>query len=181
MWGTDNLIVVPDVSDGTVFQQSQQLARVNYKRPETWSFLFVAQLYKAPTPVAGNLLVIVEYELNIGLGRSVANINSSNNGFNVGFCRFVWSFAAAPIFPAQVKWTTTVRTPILDEGAVVPQTEAVDHICGQDIQCNVKATVVTGAGVVGDTDTQINVHAYFAPLVHVRPSWWKELFHGGEI
>jgi len=179
-WGTDQLVVVPDVSDGTVFQQTQQLARINYARPETWSFLFAAELLKAPTPSVGNLLVIVEYEVTVGLGRSVVNIKPSNNGFNVGFCRFVWSFGAAPIYPTQMKWTTTVRTPVLDEGAVTPQTEQVDHFPAQDIQCNVRATVVAAAAPVGDTDTQINVHAYFAPRMHFRPSWFKGGFFGGE-
>lgn len=171
LWGTEAEINIADVSDGTVFQQSQQLAKVSYKRPETWSFLFLAKLLKAPTPSAGNLLVIVEYDLIVGVGRSVGNIASSNNGLNVGFCRFVWSFGAAPVFPAQIKWTTTVRTPVLDEGAVTPQTEAITHFPAQDIQCNVKATVAAAAAPVGDTDTRLVVQAYFAPFTHVRPEW----------
>lgn len=180
MWGTDAPIRVPDVSDGTVFQQSQQLARVNYARPETWTFLLVAELLKAPVPSVGNLLVIVEYELIVGLGRSVTEIKSSNNGFNTGFCRFVWSFGAAPIYPTQLKWTTSVSTPNLDEGAAAPVIEKVSHFPAQDIQCNVKATVAAAGPPIGDTETVLNVHAYFAPRTHVRPSWWRGLFSGGE-
>jgi hypothetical protein len=171
LWGTEASINIPNVSDGTIFQQSQQLARVSYARPETWSFLFVAQLLKVPTPSAGNIVVIVEYELNVGVGRAVGTIPASDNGQNVGFCRFVWVFAAAPVYPTQVKWTTKVRTPVLDEGAAVPQQESIDGIPAQDIQCNCKATVAAAAAPIGDTDTQLIVKAFFAPKTHVRPEW----------
>src|SRR5688572_19009058 len=111
MWGTSAQVRVPDVSAGTNFQVTQQLARVNYKRPETWSFLLEAELLKVPAPVAGNMLVIVEFELIAGVGRSNIKIGATDNGQNTGFARFGWTFAAAAILPAQVKWTTSTLTP----------------------------------------------------------------------
>lgn len=181
MWGSSKRIVVPDVSAGTVFLQSGQIAKVSYKRPETWSFLFACQLLKVPTPNVGNLLVIVEYELIVGIGRTQIQLGSSTNGQNQGFCRFVWLIpGAGPPNPLQVKWTAAVPSPVLDEGAVTPIRESVDHFPAQDIQCSVKVNVTTSAGVVADTDTILVAHAYFAPRTHVRPDWFEEKFYGEE-
>lgn len=185
MWGTSQNVSIPNVAAGPQFQSSNQLARVNYGRPETWSFFFAAELIKAPTPNAGNLLVIVEYELIIGLGRSNVSVNSTNNGQRQGFARFVWAIGVTgPVFPANLKWTSTTQTPVLDEGAVTPRTETVSWFPAQDIQCSAKTTVITAAGVVADPETKLIVHAYFAPRTHLRPEWNlddpKDQFRGTE-
>ncbi len=179
MWGSSQTVIVPNVSDGTVFQQSTQLARVDYHRPETWRFLMGAELVQAPTPVVPNLLVIVQIQVVAGVGRSQLTIPATTNGQNTGFARFVWKFGATPIIPAQVKWTTRVRTPPLDEGLVSPFDEECDAFPAQSIQCNAQVVAVTSAGVVEpDPRTIVNVHAYFAPQVHVRPDWFKSAFAG---
>jgi hypothetical protein len=180
MWGSSQVVVVPDVSDGTVFQQSAQLARIDYHRPETWHFLLGAELVQCPTPVVPNLLVIVQFQLVAGVGRSQLTIPATTNGFNTGFARFVWKFAATPIIPAQVKWTTRVRTPILDEGPVTPEPgEECDAFPAQSIQCNAQVVSVTSGGVVeADKRTIVNLHAYFAPKTHIRPDWFKDSFSG---
>lgn len=176
MWGSSNVVTVPDVSDGTRFQQSAQFAAVKYKRPDTWSFLFGAELLQCPTPVVPNLLVIVQFQLTAALGRSELTIPATTNGFNTGFCRFVWKFAATPILPAQTKWTTVVRTPVLDEGPANPEPgELCDSFPAETIQCNAQVVTVTSGGVVEpDPRTKVNLHAYFAPRTHVRPDWFNE-------
>jgi hypothetical protein len=180
LWGSSQVVTVPDVSDGTIFQQSAQLARIDYHRPETWHFLLGAELVQAPTPVVPNLLVIVQIQVIAGVGRSQLTIPATTNGQNTGFARFVWKFAATPIIPAQVKWTTRVRTPILDEGPVTPLPgEECDAFPAQSIQCNAQVVSVTSGGVVeADTRTIVNVHGYFAPKTHIRPDWFKEQFSG---
>lgn len=180
MWGSSQVVTVPDVSDGTVFQQSAQLARIDYHRPDTWQFLLGAELLQAPTPVVPNLLVIVQLQLIAGVGRSQLTIPATTNGQNTGFARFVWKFAATPIIPAQVKWTTRVRTPILDEGPATPDpAEECDSFPAQSIQCNAQVVSVTSGGVVEpDTRTIVQVHAYFAPKTHIRPDWYKDAFSG---
>lgn len=179
MWGSSQVVVVPDVSDGTVFQQSAQLARIDYHRPETWHFLLGAELVQCPTPVVPNLLVIVQFQIVAGVGRSQLTIPATTNGFNTGFARFVWKFAATPIIPAQVKWTTRTRTPPLDEGLADPFTEECDAFPAQSIQCNAQVVSVTSGGVVEpDPRTIVNLHAYFAPKTHIRPDWFKDSFSG---
>lgn len=175
MWGSSQLVTIADVSDGTRFQTSQQLARINYARPETWSFFFAAELLQVPEPVAGNLLVIVQFELMIGVGRGMIKVSATENGNNNGFVRFVWRYAsgATPAMPAQMKWTTTARTPPLDEGLTTPLSEEVTSFPAQDIQVNVSAVAVTAGGVVALPQTQLNVHSYFAPLSHIRPEWFS--------
>lgn len=168
-------MTVPDVSAGTVFQQTTQLARVNYARPETWSFLFAGEIIKCPTPNAGNLLVIVEFDVIAGLGRSQVKLGSSTNGQNQGFCRFVWKVGVTgPANPMQLKWTSTVVTPPLDEGLATPNQERVSYFPAQDIQCSAVVNVTTSAGVAADKDTKLILHAYFAPRSHVRPEWFLE-------
>lgn len=182
MWGSSQVVTVPDVSDGTVFQQSAQLASIKYNRPDTWSFLLGAQLLQVPTPVVPNLLVIVQIQLIAAIGRAELTIPATPNGFNTGFARFVWKFGGPPILPAQVKWTTAVRTPILDEGPAEPLPgEVCDSFPAQTIQCNAQAVVVTSGGVVEtDKRTKIQLHAYFAPRTHIRPDWYQNNFSGGE-
>lgn len=175
MWGSSQVVTVPNVSDGTIFQQSAQFAAIKYKRPETWSFLFGAEILQCPTPVVPNLLVIVQFQIVLAVGRSELTIPATTNGFNTGFCRFVWKFAATPILPAQTKWTTTVRTPPLDEGLVDPISEACDSFPAETIQCNAQVVTVTSGGVVEpDPRTKVNLHAYFAPRTHIRPDWFNE-------
>jgi hypothetical protein len=186
MWGSSQTVTIPDVSDGTRFQTSQQLARIAYARPETWSFFLACELLQAPEPAVPNLLVIVQFELMIGIGRGMIQLNATENGQNNGFARMVWKFGAAPILPAQTKWTTTVRTPPLDEGVTDPVGEEVTHFPAQDIQINVKAVAVTSGGVVGpDPRTLLNCHAYFSPVNHIRPEWFnvdnpEKQFRAGE-
>lgn len=174
MWGSSQQLIIPNVSDGLSFQTSQQLARINYARPETWSFFFGCELLQAPEPAVPNLLVIVQFQIMIGVGRGMIKIAATPNGQNTGFVRFVWKFGGAPPTPAQMKWTTTARTPPLDEGLATPLSEAVTSFPAQDIQVDVNAVAVTSGGVVGaDPRTLLNCHAYFSPVNHIRPEWFK--------
>jgi len=191
MWGTSAVVTVPNIGLA-IAPSTQQLARINYKRPETWSFLFAAELLQAPT-VLVNLVVLVEFELIVGIGRSVLKISSNDDvsaptgNVNQGFVRFAWVIpgGGVPAPAAQLKWTTVATTPPLDETLATPVQQTLDSFPAQDIQVSARVRAVSASEALADPVTILNIHAYFAPRSHVRPDWFRDgpdalSFRGGE-
>lgn len=173
MWGTSSKIQC-----GNAVNTSAQLAKINYKRPETWSFWFGVQLLNAEAAAPGVIEVLVSFDLIIGVGRSMFDTQPPNQEVAVASSFAPFRIAATvPFVPSfnYRKWTTSGRgTPTDDLTATtVPR---IDWLAAQDIQCYARArTFPTGTAVVLCT-------AFFAPRSHVRPDWFKdhEQFNGGE-
>jgi hypothetical protein len=179
MWGTHATVTVPHPSSSaTQFQQSQQLARINYKRPETWHFLFAAKLLAAPDGVAGNNVdVIVDFDLAVGVGRTAVQLQGRPG--EPGFARLVFHYAGAASAQLGVtKWTTQTQT---ETSNLIPATPVVLPLVefpAQDIQCSVR--VVTQSASADDLPTLVEVHSYFAPKNHIRPDWFRGAMRGDE-
>ena len=146
MWGSSQTITVP----GTVpSQPSGQLARVNFDRPTTWSFLLFVALERQ----IANPTLDVRFDVILGVGR--------DNRVVRNFC----TLRAAFDVPA---WTQST----LAVGPTDPQTGTlvnllVDRITAHDIQCS--ATVLNAP----PTGAVVTVGSFFAPFSHQREEWFK--------
>jgi hypothetical protein len=168
MWGNSETLRLVSDGSGQIVNQSTQLLKVSYRRPETWNFFFALRaLSSSILPCA----FTATFKLTIGVGRSSVIIPA----FEV----FNFSAVAAGDFPS-FQYSTSVNGPSRDNTAVapLPQNE-IRNVVSQDIQleCNVRYNPAT-PGHTGVAE----VHGYFAPNVHVRPEWFTKvgLFPGAE-
>lgn len=173
MWGTSSRVVI-QAGSGTT-SSSQQLSRITYKRPETWSFFLGAKIIGGDLSSGGGGILIVRFDLQFGVGRSVfLSQQSENQGpGRVAFAKFQWDFAGSPHLatPQDVdfanKYTTRVQTPpMIDED--LETAEQIEWIPAQNIQCHANITYVrTDPG----QSIAVEVLSFFAPRTHVRPDW----------
>lgn len=175
LWGSTQEIVVPaDVPPSAALQLTPgQIARVSYKRPERWSWLFFATISDAVAADANETAVLsVFYDLTVGLGRSSVTL--------LGFeqYRFTWGpIQSAPI--GSQRYSTTVVGPPRFGGAPVTD-NFISDIVAQDIQCACRiAYTRSGAGAVA-SDARVAVSAYFSPATHIRPDWMLEEGFAGD-
>jgi hypothetical protein len=149
---------------------SQQISRINYGRPETWSFFFGATITGTPehATAPNTLQVGVDFDLIIGVGRSQMTLN--------GFGGFTFMGNKASLANAS-KWQTQTTSPELNDPGPSRVTP-IDTFPAQDIQLNARIFAFQGGGgpAVGDFFT-IQLEAYFAPRTHIRPEWFQEPPH----
>lgn len=190
LWGTTIQLEAPPVPLGTPNFRSRsrgQLARINYKRPETWSFFLGARLTGGNISLGGPQLVEVRINLLFGIGRSVFSTRQRDpqNPLSAGdhaFCTFQWNILAG-VNPSTepAKYTTQVYAPIMY--ADLPAfTNTIDWIPAQDLQAEVD--LIHTKSDENQTLTA-EATAYFAPRSHIRPDWFtdgreEEAFQGQE-
>jgi len=175
MWGTT--VQLQSIPNEPIGRQTQQIARINYKRPETWSFWFGGQLTGGTTNTTGsNIRASMQFDLFLGVGRSVfgtkQKIEPTAPVNRVAFARFEWVVPPGDT-PGQVvnntKYTTQVRTPPLDDD-LIDSFQLIEWFPSSDIQCEVQfITQIDGLNHV----VQGEASAYFAPRSHVRPDWFQ--------
>jgi len=189
MWGSDQQITVQTLSSmigppqTEVTVQTPQLVRIDYGRPEAWSFMFAAALVgMTPTPTPGFLgsfFVDVFFDVSIGVGRSSIFLRE--------FEHFRWEISNSD--PADMNamikrgptWSQQVVPPArTQDDPPIPRTGVVDSIASQSINVTARVrgfnenfTAVNSASLI--------VSAFFAPRTHVRPEWFRDgNFSGGE-
>jgi len=167
MWGNSQPIDFQAIGAGTEgdteVPAASQFLRIDYGRPETWRFLFFAQItnWAVQSEIA---TLDVFFDLTPGLGRSQCTIR--------GFEHFVFSAPATN----QFLWSTSVNGPIRDPDAD-DTSNKIELIPAQSITLGARLVI----GALNQNDlVQVTVHAYFAPNTHVRPEWINGMFPGGE-
>lgn len=169
MWG-GGAVAQCEVTTGGVQTQSVagQFANVNYKRPESWNFLFAAKLLSGADSLAAQIQQVnVQFNLTVGIGRSTIILP------NFESLSFVWGpLQAAPV--GQLIWSTEVIAP--PRAPADTRENICDHITAQTIQLDV---VVLYQSTVANR-CAVEIQAQFAPQVHVRPEWHLHQFPGGE-
>lgn len=172
MWGTtEQFSFVPP---GFPPPQTVQLARINYKRPETWSFVFAGRLTGGSTNTSGSdYHVVMLFDLIYGVGRSSDNTQQPQVGNPLdrhAFAKLVWTVPNGQT-PGQingsVKYTTVVRSPLLDD-TDSESFERIEWLAAQDI--NVQVNISTDAEF---QTIRGEASAYFAPRSHIRPDWLR--------
>lgn len=162
MWGSNATIQQLALSPGLLLQGNAQLTQVDYKRPESWRFFFMATLLQiengSPAPLD------VFFDLTFGVGRSMVKVPS--------FEHFQFDITAGT---PQSKWSSTVLGPPRIQATA--DQNVTDTLVAQSIQ--VEARVRNQATVVSDGFT-VEVYSFFGPVNHIRPEWFIEHFPGGE-
>ncbi len=160
---------------------SSQIARISYKRPETWRWLFGVILMGGNTIGQSNSTLQVLLNVQTGVGRTV---------FTMELGRFVFNWAGdVPVFQdplismAGKKWSNNVNGPLVDDTlAATPPQNVVNTFVGEDVQvsCSSLFTSQAGGGGTAGKTVSFAVTALFAPEVHLRPEWHQGLFPGDE-
>lgn len=157
LWGSEQAVSVP-ASVGTANSSSSaQLARINYKRPDTWTFFFLARLL-AGVPSGATQSAFVSFDLTLGAGRQSTTIQ----GFRV--FSFVWT--VNPPIGTQLYASTAPNA--INVGSAAPVTDGfIETFPASEIQCTANVTIPASNGAV-----TMSVGCYFAPRSHVRPDWY---------
>lgn len=182
MWGNTVEITAQTgpAGAGTIAGPSpSQLFRVNYRRPETWSWFVGAQLVDGDISDV-DLQVIVQVHFILGVGRSVF-LTEGNFPGQVPVVEFRWSvpIGVRPGAGNSKKWTVRAPTPRLDD-LTAGSEEKFDWLVAQDIQAKARGFLVLTAPSAVNNRVVIQISAWVAPRVHVRPDWFIEEFTGAE-
>jgi len=174
LWGnvqTVNLQVVG--SANPVQNTSSQLARIKYKRPDSWRFFMKATLLNVTGAVLSGVNITVAYQVSFGTGRAVTTLDQ--------FVFFEFDpVVGPPIFPLpQTKWASSAIEPAR-VGATSAVERRMDVIPADSIQCNAICSLQAGDATA--YTATLEVTAFFAPLQHVRPEWFEKVgtFNGQE-
>lgn len=196
MWGNRERLAIRSEGFGVVRAVENQLTAIRYARPETWHWLFVAELVSvSPAPLAIQVVhLVLDFFLTSGVGRSSTTLDvralPAGSLEQQPFDRFAWQFdgAALPNLIGTRIWSTTTNAPNKIQSTNVPQTNVpnvVDQIVGQDI--NLQTRVSAGQNNNYVYDAVIEVAAYWAPKTHIRPDWYQQrvpkelMFPGAEV
>ena len=182
MWGSTEIVegaISPSAASTLV--GSQQLAKIAYGRPDTWSFFFGGRVVGGPPAPVSTVDIRLTFQLIVGVGRDVFN---TEKAATVGFATLRWLLAPGlGVQTLQPKWTTVAETPATDDG-VVGSERLIEFFPAEQIQCKANLSVLTAAPPPDVLTYQVAATALFAPRTHVRPDWWKEQgeqFEGGEL
>lgn len=162
LWGgTQNLKVV-STGAGTQAPIAQgQIARIDYDRPDTWKWFFLARIVEGTT-AAANTTVTCVFDVTMGVGRTQTTARLGRFVFN-------WAGAVPVSQDAIVKFANNRSTGNpQDDGAAAVQ-NVVDSFPAQNIQ--VVATVQLLNLNAGDFVT-MEMTALFAPTTHVPGLWF---------
>lgn len=175
MWGTSETLRTVTTS-GNPIVTGHQLARVDYKRPENWRFLFGGRLLGGDAAVVGPTDVYIAFDLIVGVGRS--NFTTEEPFTTISnlraFCVMHW-IVDPGIVPGQqpdnVKIATEVfATPLDDANPGVTFLRVVDHIPAEAISARAKLITAGDPGL----NIEAEATAFFAPNAHVRPDWFAD-------
>jgi hypothetical protein len=194
MWGNTIRVSLPLVAPpaprtiGSV--ENVQVAKVEYRRPETWSFFLAGRIINGVTSDVDRIL-IAQLNLYLGVGRSIFLAKGLLPSAGVGqqaFATFRWDIPAGTV-PTETtnasRWTTSVTSPALDD-SVATSTHDITWFPSENIQVDASAQLTVANGSLLDNSIDIELTAYFAPRTHVRPDWFSDddsvpQFPGGEV
>jgi hypothetical protein len=184
MWGSSvRLHGVQNVAD-TANRQNVQLARVNYRRPETWSFFLASRLVGGTSNGTAGTILYIKFVVIVGVGRSIFSTEpvppDLTTTLDLEFFHTFRYVLGAGVVPGNQnnnrKFVTSIRTPPVDDSIVIanPYEDSssryvCDHLVAQDIQCTAFIELPSGTG---EWIIDAEATAFFAPRVHVRPDWF---------
>ena len=181
MWGSSQTLAITNAG-GTRLQSTEvQLVKINYTRPETWRFFFGARIVSADAPVPGptGLDVAVLYSVTTGVGRDVFRTPYMTDFINlqrffVEF-RYVVPAGVVPGFqPYNIKYTSKGTTPQLDDGNPLTSVQEIETVVSEDVQVSATIVLFNPSQMALGSVMQVEVAAFFAPNVHVRPDWLSD-------
>lgn len=162
MWGgSQNITLNP----GLDFAKAAQLARVEFKRPDSWRFLLYAKVLRTNVTIVPSN-VVVAFNVFQGVGR--ANVQIQHNPFET----YLFQIALAGEQGDQpIKFSTQVVGPRRIDTAA-DSTSICDVIVAQDISVGFSAFLSNPPGFLPTDEVQLEVGCSLAPWHHVRPDWF---------
>lgn len=171
MWGGSAEFNATTLTPGLEYTSSGQLVRVEYKRPESFRFLFY--VFVTSWRLSSPAILEIDFNVQAGVGRSNLNLSP--------FETFVFRFGPGT-GGGLLKYSGSVNGPVRDDTAPTPADpptpNVIDTIVGQDIQVGYSG--FTGLTLPGDT-IQAQIGVSLAPWHHARPDWVLRDFAGEEI
>jgi hypothetical protein len=164
MWGSSESIKISTTGPSAFNVFEKQLARVDYGRPDTWTFALSASIGS----ITGDPVLTAEFDFKIviGLGRSTAVlvvprvliVGNPALGSRTWFCTQFLS-PKFELFPTPETYDSFVR-----------------DFPAQSINCSV--SMFLNAAVASTCD--VTASAMFSPKNHIRPEWYQGKFPGNE-
>jgi hypothetical protein len=173
MWGSTQPMRLERGQGGpTTVVASVQLTKVNYARPDSWSFFFAARVLEQSQ--SNPSIIVISFNVTLGVGRSVITIPAFEQ------YRADLPIGGTPVAPP--RWySSTVSGPARDQTAAPPAqaTNLIEIIPAQEL--NVECVATVGTTVPGNF-VVVEVTAFVSPLSHQRPEWHRNppMFAGGE-
>jgi hypothetical protein len=158
------------------------MLKVAYGRPDTWHWLFFARLLTAqPALVAEQFIVSVDWELTVGIGRSMIQMPRFER------YTFAWGPSSTPPFLAVYSSSVYALNRLAGEVHDAPpqvSTNFIAEIVAQDIQLVAHVRYETNAAAPLPIDIELS--AQVAPKNHIRPDWYRiapeeAVFGGAEL
>lgn len=179
LWGTSQALSVAAGPLGSfaTTNVSQQLARIDYGRPDSFKWMFSARILSAnDAALAGEIgRVLVTWQVTLGIGRSSVILPLDTYLFE-------WGPGPAATVPTGIIFSSTADGPLRAPASV--ETNVIDTLVADGLQC--EARIAYSTNIVGATRAVVELSAHFAPITHVRPDWYMngvhetEQFPGGE-
>jgi hypothetical protein len=159
MWGSTKQILCTSTGASASLGQSNQIAFVDYHRPETWNFLLAVHV--DDVAVAPAVVTRIEFELTTGVGRSQITIP-----------RFgLFQIAVVDLVAGNQFQITSTELPSERASRVSPN--VIERIVGQQI--SLQARCFFEGGATGPS-VALSVSGFFAPQPHIRPDWYNKQF-----
>jgi len=171
MWGsTERYNVTIPAGDSGNDNASVQLARIEYKRPETWSFFLAGRVVAGDAPLA-TITIRLDFDIILGVGRSAFQTRARGSQ---AFQTFRWDLSPGlGVQSLGPKWCTEARTPPTDDSDP-NSTTIVSSFPSETISVESRLFASVGAPQAADLNYVIEASSYFAPRTHIRPDWYLE-------
>src|SRR5438477_7647781 len=137
LWGSSELVTIDGGAPGAIPSFSQQLAQINYARPDSWRFVFQMILTDVGAGNPGAANFFLNWNLTLGLGRSVIRIPA---------------FATFELIPADFvinKTITITSTELAPERAGRISQNLIEEFPAQSIQMDTDGSFYAANTVVG--------------------------------
>jgi len=164
MWGSSTTITVTTTGLGAGdTSPPAQLASIDYGRPDTWTFFFMAAIISRTASIVDPNNIQVFFDLQFGVGRSNSQPKPDAVIGASGFERYQFDNIVANA-NAQ-KYSTTALGPLRFAGDTA--SNLIAEFPAQVINCSARVVANANAGRI-----DVSVAAYFSPRTHVRPDWY---------
>lgn len=180
LWGDKETVQVSTAPGSFQTEKTFQLSKIQYGRPDTWSFFLGAQVVKPPAPaLATAVRVDINFDLMIGVGRSRFDTTYVRTTNFSHFVTFTYQYpAGASPRDLGPRYATEVLAPPIDT-SIPAVRQVIKEFPAESIQCGGSVRVTTFEVV----DIAVELTAFFAPKTHIRPDWYQvdgTPFAGGE-
>lgn len=163
MWGNSQTVEVTHAV-AIIQEQTTQLARISYGRPESWNFFFMARIVDCEMPEESGELD-VNWNLTFGVGRAQVTIPR--------FERYVFRWGGSEVNPSAIgltKYSSEVVAPLRSD-IVGTSTSLIEDFVAQDIQCSASLSFTGGETPAKKLKAQLS--CFFSPIHHIRPEWFE--------